>query len=360
MAISSERAKIAVVGTGWWATTAHIPALLENPRAEVVLIDKNPDALKAAAEKYPASGAYTSVAEACAAHPDLRGAVVAVPHQAHYEAGRTVLEHGLHLLMEKPMTLFATEAKGLVDLAERKGLQILMGYTFPYLDHVRESKKRMDDGLIGDIEYITCSMSSMTIEFLRGKPEAYAEVMKYPVTGPGTRTYSDPAVAGGGQAHLQITHSAAMMFHLAPGLRAAVVSAFMNPLDTRVDVADAIAVRMNNGAVATVGSTGNIGKGDSGIVEVHLHGSKGRLLVDAISGLVVLRLHDGTGEQLGPSKPGYPARVPTQRFVEMILDGGKNEFPGESNGLYTVELLDAAYRSAAQEGMPIKVASLYG
>ena len=43
----TPKAKIAIVGTGWWATHAHIPALLENPRAEMVLVDKNPAAVKA-------------------------------------------------------------------------------------------------------------------------------------------------------------------------------------------------------------------------------------------------------------------------------------------------------------------------
>lgn len=352
-------AKIAVIGTGWWATNAHIPALLENPRAETVLIDHNPDALNAAAARYGIAAAYTSLPGALLEHPDLVGAIVAVPHHAHHAVGKEVLEHGLHLLMEKPMTLYAREAKDLVDLAHHRNLQILMGYTFPYLDPVQEAKKRIDDGLLGDIEYVTCSMSSMTIEFLRGKPEAYREVMKYPVTGPGASTYSDPHIAGGGQAHLQITHSAAMMFYLAHGLRADVVTAFMNNLDAKVDVADAIAARMTNGAVVTVGSTGNIGQGDGGIVEVHLHGSKGRLLVDAISGTLHMRLHDGREERIAPHQPGYPGREPSKRFVEMILDGRRNEFPGETNGLYTVELLDAAYRSAAHDGMPVRVASLY-
>jgi predicted dehydrogenase len=355
----ADRAKIAVIGTGWWATTAHIPALLNNPRADLVLVDKHPAALRAAADKYNVKHAYTSLGEAIADHPDLRGAVVVVPHHAHYEVGKEVLEHRLHLLMEKPMTLTAPHAQDLCDLAQRMGVHILVGYTFPYLDHIQAAKRHVDAGAIGEIEYITCSMSSMTIEFLRGKPEEYAPVMNYPVTGPGQRTYSDPAVAGGGQAHLQITHSAALMFYLAPGLRAHIVSAFMHNLDANVDVADAIAVRMNNGAVATVGSTGNIGKGDSGIVEVHLHGSKGRLLVDAISGVMYMRLHSGAEDRVESVRPPYPAHTPTKRFVETILDGGKNEFPGETNGLYTVELLDAAYRSAAQEGMPIKVASLY-
>ncbi|MBZ0287373.1 MAG: hypothetical protein K8I30_07150, partial [Anaerolineae bacterium] len=161
------------------------------------------------------------------------------------------------------------------------------------------------------------------------------------------------------QGHLQITHSAGMMFYLAPELRAETVTAFMNNLDARVDVADAFAVRMNTGAVATVGSTGNIGKGDGGIVEVHLHGSKGRLLVDAISGLLHIRLHDGTEDIIPPSNPPYPGELPSQRFVDMILDGTPNFFPGATVGLKTVELLDAAYRSAAQDGMPVKIASLY-
>lgn len=358
----SEKVKIAVVGTGWWATTAHIPALLKNPRVEaVLLVDKNPAAARAAADKYGVQGMYGSVAEAKSAHPDLRGAIVAVPHHAHLEAGTAVLENGLHLLMEKPMTLYAKEAKALVDLAEQKNLPILIGYTFPYLDPIQQAKRYIDDGLIGDIQYITCSMSSMTIEFLRGKPAEYAPLFNYPVTGPTEKTYSDPKVAGGGQAHLQITHSAAMMFYLgeSQNLRAKTVTAFMNNLDCQVDVTDAAAVRMENGAVATVGSTGNIGRGDGGIVEVHMHGSRGRVIVDAITGSLYLRTHDGREERIAPHAPGYPGDTPSQKLVEMILDGTPPLFPGKTNGLYTVEFLDAAYRSAVQEGQPIQVASLY-
>jgi hypothetical protein len=42
----------------------------------------------------------------------------------------------------------------------------------------------------------------------------------------------------------------------------------------------------------------------------------------------------------------------------VICDGAPNASPPEP-GLHTVELLDAAYRSAAQEGLPVDVASLY-
>lgn len=357
----SSKVKIAVIGTGWWATTAHIPALKANPRAELVLIDRNPAALRAAAEKYnvPARDTFTSLPEALAAQPDIRGAIVAVPHAAHYPVGKEVLSHGLHLLMEKPMVLHAREAQDLCDLADAKGVQILMGYTFPYLAPLEEAKKRIDDGLIGDIEYITCSMTSLTIELLRGKPHNYDDVMQYAVTAPGDATYSDPRIAGGGQAQLQITHSAAMMFYYAPGLRAEIVSAFMGKLDTQVDVVDAFAVRMNNGAVATVGSSGNVGPGDPSLIEIHLHGNKGRLMVEGYSGYMYMRTHSGREERIGPVHPAYPGDEPSKRLIGIIADGAKNYFPGKTNGLYTVELLEAAYRSAEQEGMPVRIASLY-
>ena len=355
----NQTTKIAVIGTGWWATQAHIPALLENPRSELVIIDQNPEKLKRTAQAYNLPYAYTSLADALSEHADIRGAIVAVSHRAHAQVAREVLEHGLHLLLEKPMTLFAADAKSLVELAQQKHVEILMGYVYPYLEPVRAAKKLLENGVLGDIEYATCCMSSMTIEFLRGKPQEYSTLFDYPVTGPTEQTYSSPEIAGGGQGHLQATHVVSLMFHLTEGLRANAVSAFMSNLDCAVDVVDAFTVRMENGALVTVGSTGNLGKGDGGIVEVHLHGSKGRLRVDAISGRVDLRLHDGTEKHIEASYPTYMAAEPSRQFVDIIRNSTTNYLPANPIGWYTVELLDAAYRSAQRDGQPVQVKSLY-
>ncbi len=356
----SDKTKIAVVGTGWWATTAHIPALLNNPRVEaILLVDTNPAASKAAADKYGLQYTYTTIADAKAAHPDLRGAIVAVPHQAHFRAAMDCLEQGLHLLLEKPMTVYARDAKALSDKADAEGLHILMGYTFPYMPHVVKAKQYIDDGLIGNIEYVACSMSSITYELFKGRPDNFAPSGGYVVTGPDKTTYSEPSVSGGGQGVLQVTHLVGMMFHLASELRAKTVTAFMNNLDVKVDVIDAIAVRMNTGALSIVGSTGNVGAGDPGSVEVHLHGSKGRILVDGFTGEFFMRLHNGREEHIPRNSPVYPGDVPSIKLVEILLDGAKPLFPGKTNGLHTVELLDAAYRSAAQEGMPVQITELY-
>lgn len=357
-----DKAAIAVVGTGWWATTAHLPAMTEHARVgKIVLVDRNPDALRAAAAKYniPEANCFTSVGEAKAAHPDLQGAIIATTHHAHYPAAKDALACGLHLLIEKPMTIYAREAKELVDEAAARGVKILMGYTFPYLPPVIQAKCCIEEGMLGDIEYVACSMSSVTYDLLLGHPEKFEPAGGFVVTGPTRETYSEPSVAGGGQGVLQITHLAAMMFHLASGIRAETVTAFMNNLRAKVDVIDVMAVRMNTGALATVGSSGNLRPGDPGSVEVHLHGSKGRIMVDGFTGELFMHLHDGRQEHIPRHSPGYPAAIPVDKFVGILLDGAQPLFPGAVDGLYTVELLDAAARSAAQGGMPVHIRDLY-
>ena len=38
----TDTARIAVIGTGWWSTTAHIPALQANPNADLVALGRRP------------------------------------------------------------------------------------------------------------------------------------------------------------------------------------------------------------------------------------------------------------------------------------------------------------------------------
>ncbi|OGV70073.1 MAG: hypothetical protein A3K19_27590 [Lentisphaerae bacterium RIFOXYB12_FULL_65_16] len=59
-------------------------------------------------------------------------ALVVVPHRFHYEVSRSVLEAGLHCLVEKPFTLNVAEAEELVALAAQRQrvLQVVQNYRF--------------------------------------------------------------------------------------------------------------------------------------------------------------------------------------------------------------------------------------
>src|SRR5690606_21466145 len=132
----SQKARIAVIGTGWWATYAHIPALKNNPQAEIVaLCDRDPERLKKAADAYQIGTTYTHT-KRLLANETIDGVIVATPHATHYALVKTALEHNLHVMVEKPMVLHANEARELVDIAKERGVELIVGYPWHYNWHV--------------------------------------------------------------------------------------------------------------------------------------------------------------------------------------------------------------------------------
>src|SRR5207237_1592426 len=140
-----------------------------------------------------------------------------------------------------------------------------VGYPWHCTPTARRARELIASGDLRPIQFVASLFASMVVEFYRGNPEAYRPVFEYPVTGPTRRTYSDARLAGGGQGHLQVTHSAGLLFFVT-GLRAARVAALMERFDVPVDLVDAVSVRFEGqpGAVGVLGSTGNLGLGDGG------------------------------------------------------------------------------------------------
>src|SRR5882762_5603750 len=126
----SERARIGIIGTGWWATYAHLPSLTSYPRAEVVAIaDPSANRLAQAGEHFGIGAQYTDY-QAMLDRGDLDGVVVATPHTTHYAVAREVLTRGIPLMLEKPMVLRARDARELVDLADQHGVSLVIGYPY--------------------------------------------------------------------------------------------------------------------------------------------------------------------------------------------------------------------------------------
>ena len=274
--------------------------------------------LRKAAGHYGIGTTCTDYRELLDRH-ELDGAVVAVWHAAHFEVARAVLERGLHLLLEKPMVLRATHARELIRLAERRERQIIMSYPWQFIDMSLRARDVVAGGTLGPIHYVSNTFSSEPLYLYRGDDRAGDPEMAaaYPVVGPGD-VYSDPERSGGGQGHLQITHSAALMFFLTGG-RAAQVTAMMNHLDVTVDVADAIAVRMEDGCLATVGSTGGVTHAE-GKLDLQLYGSEGWIDLDYIEGTGddLPRRRHGRGAGLRPVRVRRAARLRLPRRRRLL------------------------------------------
>lgn len=342
--------QIGIVGCGWWATQAHFPAISANPDAEIAAIaDPNPANLARAALRFdvPPQRVFADT-RAMLDAVRLEGVIVAVPHVAHAEVGLLVLEHDVHLLIEKPMTIVPDDARMLATAAAKRDLEIVVGYPFHYNRQASALRDRIREGRIGSIEHVSCQFASTARELYRGHPDAYKELLAYPVTSPGDRTYADPGLAGGGQGQTQVTHSAALLFWLTE-LQPSAVAAMTASYELAVDLVDAAAIGFRSGAIGSLGSTGSVLPGQDERLELRIFGDRGHIVFDVIAGRAAIHGPAGAVEQLDTLEPAerYPERAPADNLVDLILGRAPNRSPA-AIGVLTVEFIDAMYRSAAE------------
>jgi predicted dehydrogenase len=95
--------------------------------------------------------------------PEIDAVAVATPVSTHYALGRAVLEAGKHLFVEKPMAGAVHECRELIEIAERKNLQIMVGHTFLFTPAVRKIRTLIDDGDLGEIYYVSITRVNLGI-----------------------------------------------------------------------------------------------------------------------------------------------------------------------------------------------------
>ncbi len=344
-------ARIGVIGTGWWATASHIPALQTNEKvSQIVLCDADPTKLKAAGEAFGLERRYTNLQEMLEREA-LDGVVIATNHASHYAITKTCLEQGLHVMLEKPMTLHASHARELVRLARDRQRELIIGYPWHYTREVIEARAVIAAGELGVVQYLMCSAVNSIIGFLRGDLE-----LDTAVHGPG-KVYSQPSLSGGGEGHLQITHSAALMFFVSQ-LRPKRVHALMHNHGLALDLVDVMMLEFEGGALGSLGGTGN---GLSGHVDLQVHCERGCVELDMYARRALIVTPDRERRVLEAANQGeqmYPRDAPVNNLVEVVLGRDTNHSSAEI-GWRTVEFLEAAYRSAAQDGQGVLVESLY-
>jgi predicted dehydrogenase len=155
-----DTVKVGIIGYGYWG-----PNLTRNfaelPISEVIAIaDTKDEQLQRARAKYPQivlTKNYQDLFEL-----DLDAVVVSTPPVTHYKIARDCLEHGLNVLVEKPLTLSSHQAEELidlaaqelVDLADQNELVLMVGHTFEYNSAVHALKRFIDSGELGDVYYL--------------------------------------------------------------------------------------------------------------------------------------------------------------------------------------------------------------
>jgi predicted dehydrogenase len=146
--------KVGVVGCGYWG-----PNLIRNFRALPdcslkYMCDLSAERIKHLRTLYPEVKGESNF-ENLINNPNVDAVVIATAVKLHYPMAKAALLAGKHTFIEKPMASSSEQCAELIDIAEKKGLILMIGHTFLYSPAVKKIKEIVRNGDIGDIRYIS-------------------------------------------------------------------------------------------------------------------------------------------------------------------------------------------------------------
>jgi predicted dehydrogenase len=341
----SEILNIGIIGSGWWATSNHIPEILEHPQGKLVAVQcRTQEKADKVARDFKVEHAYTSV-ESLLALDGLDAVVIATTPNVHYVQAKAALEAGKHVLLEKPMTFTVAEARELCDLADAKGVQLLISCPWHFTAHGIAAREMIHSGKLGDIRMMSILMTNPLDKLLTGVNTSPTHGMDNVYIEPNKGSYNDPEIAGGGQIYCQVSHAAAYITFLT-GLRATEVYSKFDYAGSPNDIYDALTLTLDNGCLVNLASTCATPL-DERNYEVRIYGTRGILLLELWKGTCEFIPFEGERERLPDlnAEDTYPGRSPVRNLIDAALGLAPNGSNGRL-GLASMEVIEAATESA--------------
>ena len=147
-----SKIRVGVIGCGYWGPNL-VRNFIELPNALVVAVADLVEArLAHMSTCYPQVNYTKDYRDLFSMHLDA--AVVATPPVTHFRIAQECLNNGLHVLVEKPLTLSSRDAQSLIEIADQKRLALMVGHTFEYNPAVRALKEIIASGRLGKVYYI--------------------------------------------------------------------------------------------------------------------------------------------------------------------------------------------------------------
>ena len=155
-----SKLKVAVIGCGNIANSAHIPAYMKNPDVEIKwFCDIIPERADAAVEKYGCGKAVYDYHEILN-DPEIEAVSVCTPNAAHAPISIDFLKAGKNVLCEKPAARTYEEAKTMLDAQHETGKILNIGVVNRFNTGVNQIKKLIDQGELGEVYHVYVSFRS--------------------------------------------------------------------------------------------------------------------------------------------------------------------------------------------------------
>lgn len=324
----NARIRIGFIGSGGNAR-GHMGRMLEAREVEVVaLTDPNPEMLAAARRQHPSleqTPCYDDFRRMLA-ETAMDAVVISTPHTTHKEQIMGSLDAGLHVLCEKPLVCSVADAHEVIAKLEGSGKVGLLSYQRHYQPEFRYIRQCIASGELGRVTFVSALQCQNWKNGTRGSWR------------------QDPALSGGGQLNDSGSHLLDIILWVT-GLAVDRVSAFIDNCGTPVDINSALTIGFGGGAQ---GNISVVGDAPDWHEDVTIWCERGILFMRNGK----LQVSDPAGKYAFESMRGGSS--PDRNFIDAVLGRAEVESPFAC-GLRVIELTEAAWRSAAQGGVPIAV-----
>ena len=143
---------VGIIGLGYWGPNIVRNFMMNEHVERIVCCDLDEKQLLKAKRNFH-SIEITKNPQEIFKNKDIDAVVIVTPISTHYLLAKEALQNGKHVLVEKPLTATVADAESLIDLAEQKGLVLMVDHTFLYTAAVKKIKELVDSKAIGDIYY---------------------------------------------------------------------------------------------------------------------------------------------------------------------------------------------------------------
>ncbi len=325
--MGKKKIRVGLIGCGGNMRGGHIPRLQADGAVDLVAVaDTAAEPARLAMERWGAETGYYPDYRKMLRTETLDGVVVSSPHSTHYAQVRYALDRGLHVLVEKPLTIGSRKARALVDLARRKKRLLVVSYQRNFYPPHVYARELVTGGALGKITGVVAYVTQNW-----GSAGGWRIV---------------PELSGGGMFMDTGSHLVSSVLWIT-GLQPVEVSAFMENRGKPVDIDAVINARFRGGAVGSMNFVGSASRHDERLA---IHGDKGTLVFHLHQWQVREVLMNGEALQV-------PKRVvvdsPDAAWLRWMRNGGKGYERAEF-AVQVAKFTEAAYRSV-ERGRSVKM-----
>ena len=159
-----HKIRYAVVGLGWFAQAAAMPAFDHAENSQLVaLVSDDPTKREELSKKYGIQRTYSyEEYEDCLNSGEVDAVYIALPNNLHREYAVRAAQAGIHVLCEKPMAVTVDECEAMIQTCKDNNVKLMIAYRLHLEEANLQAVETVQSGKIGELRVFNSVFTQQT------------------------------------------------------------------------------------------------------------------------------------------------------------------------------------------------------